>query len=259
MRNEGARPTTAVRLRRFWARRLAVALALFALAPLAAAASELPSDAAILDAFGKIAFGNEYVAEADPRLQKWTQPIRWRIYQEVFLESGERDFLDRHLERLKRLTGLGFSEADRWPESNFLILFVSEDRYAYWIERYAAPARRQLLPRLAATSCLGFLRHHRVTFEIELAVAIVPVERARARGLMTSCIAEETTQVLGLLNDTDARGTLFNDKGDARDLTPLDEMLVRLLYDARLKPGMLRDEALAIAGEVLPKLRGAAR
>jgi hypothetical protein len=252
MRAKGARLRPAVRLRRFWGVLLVAAL------PVAAAA-EPPTDAAVLDAFAKIAFGNEYVAETEPRLQKWAQPIRWRVYEELSLESGERGFLDRHLERLQRLTGLAFGEADRWPDSNFLILFVSEARYAFWIERYVSPSRRHLVPRLAATSCLGFLRHHRMTFEIELAVAIVPVERARARGLMQSCIAEETTQVLGLLNDAEVPDTLFNDAGDARDLTPLDEVLVRLLYDPRLKSGMRRDEALAIAREALPKLRAGTR
>lgn len=237
-----------MRLRRFGA---ALALAVL---PLSAAA-EPPADAAILDAFGRIAFGNEFVAEADPRLQKWTQPVRWRVYAEVSLGGGERDFLDRHLARLERLTGLPFAEADRWPETNFGILFVAEDRYEYWIDRYIEPSRRHMVARLAGTACLGFLRHHRATFAIEFAVAIIPVERARARGLMRSCIAEETTQVLGLLNDAEVPGTLFNDAGDARDLTPLDEMLVRLLYHPSLRPGMRRAEALEAARRALPSLR----
>ncbi len=237
-----------MRLRRFGAAVLLAAL------PLSATA-EPPADAAILDAFGKIAFGNEFVAEADPRLQKWTQPIRWRSYVELPLESGEREFLEAHLARLRRLTGLDFAEAYRWPDTNFGILFVAEDRYAYWIERYIEPSRRHMLARLARTACLGFFRHHRLTFEIEFAVAIIPVERARARGLMRSCIAEETTQVLGLLNDAEVPGTLFNDSGDARDLTPLDEMLVRLLYHPALRAGMKRGEALAAARAALPQLR----
>jgi hypothetical protein len=249
---EGARRKAAVRLRRFWG-------ALFLVLLPAAAAAEPPADAAILDAFGKIAFGNEFVPEADPRLQKWTQPVRWRSYAELPLESGERDFLERHLARLQRLTGLDFAEAYRWPETNFGILFVADDRYAYWIERYMAPSRRHMLARLARTSCLGFLRHHRTTFEIEFAVAIIPVERARARGLMRSCIAEETTQVLGLLNDAEVPGPLFNDSGEARDLTPLDEMLVRLLYHPPHRAGMRRGEALAAALLALPRLRAGPR
>lgn len=249
MRAEGARRKAAVRLRRFWGALLVAAL------PFAAAAGEPPSDAAILDAFGRIAFGEEHVADADPRLQKWTQPIRWRSYEYLPLAEDERAFLERHMARLARLSGLGVAWAPTWPESNFIVLFVAEDRYEATIERYLAPARRQMLPRLAATACLGLARHHRVTFEIELAVVIIPLDRARARGLMPSCIAEETTQVLGLPNDAEIPGTLFNDTGKPRDLTPLDEMLVRLLYDPSLKPGMRRAEALAAARAALPKLR----
>lgn len=241
-----------MRLRRFWGALILAAL------PLGAAA-ETPSDRALLDAFGRIAFGNEFVAEADPRLQKWVQPIRWRAYEYVPLAEDERDFLARHIARLARLTGHDFAPAPSWPDSNFIILFVSEDRYEATIERYLSPGRRQLLQRLARTTCLGLLRHHRATFEIELAVAIIPVERARSRGLMQSCIAEETTQVLGLLNDADVPGTLFNDTGDARDLTPLDEMLVRLLYDPGLKPGMRREEAMAAARMALGRLRAGPR
>jgi hypothetical protein len=252
---QGARREGAVRLRRCGG--LLVALAL----PLAgvAGAGEPPADAAVLDAFARIAFGNEFAAEPDPRLQKWVQPIRWRAYEFVPLGDDERGFLARHIARLARLTGHRFSPAETWPEANFIVLFVAEERYAATIERYLAPHRRHLLPRLAETACLGLLRHHRATFEIEHAVAIIPVDRARARGLVNSCIAEETTQVLGLLNDAEVPGTLFNDTGDARDLTPLDEMLVRLLYDPRLKAGMRRDEALAVARAALAKIRAGPR
>jgi hypothetical protein len=225
----------------------------------ARAIAEPPSDAAILDAFAKIAFGDELVSDPDPRLQKWVQPIRWRSYEYVSLENNERAFLERHIERLARLTSHDFAPAPSSPDANLVILFVSEERYEATIARYLAPQRRHLLPKLAGTACTGLVQHHRVTFEIEFAVAIVPLDRARARGLATSCIAEETTQLLGLPNDADLPGTLFNDKGKARDLTPPDEMLVRLLYAKRLKPGMRRDEAMAVAREILPMLRAARR
>ena len=258
MKAAGARLVAAVRLRRFGA---LIGLVLL-LAP--AAGAEAPADAAadavVLDAFAKIAFGNEYVAEPDPRLQKWAQPIRWRSYEYLPLDEKERAFLEAHMARLARLTGLEITPAASWPEANFVVLFVSEDRYRATIERYVARSRRHLLPRFVTTACLGLLRHDRVTFEIEDAVAIIPLDRARARGLATSCIAEETTQVLGLLNDSDdVPGSLFNDQGAARNLTPLDELMLRLLYHPRLRAGMRRPEALEIAREVLPALRAAGR
>jgi hypothetical protein len=222
--------------------------------------AEAPDDRTVLDAFGRIAFGSEYVADPDPRLQKWTRPIRWRSYEYLLLETEERRFLDAHIARLARLTGLEIAQAESWPEANLAVLFVPEHRYAAMIERYLARGRRHLLPRLAGTTCLGLLRHDRSSHEIEDAVVIIPLDRARARGLATACIAEETTQVMGLLNDSDeVPGTLFNDRGTALDLTPLDELMLRLLYHPRLAAGMRRGEALAVAREVLPALRAQRR
>ena len=254
MTAEGAGRETSRRLRLFTA-------ALVALVCLASPArAETPTPAAVLDAFAKIAFGNEYTVEPDPRLQKWAKPIRWRAYEAVALDDGERAFLARHIARLAGLTGLEFTPAESWPEANFVLYFVAEAEYESAIRRHLDPGRRHLLPRFAETACLGLPRHHRLTHEIEYAIALIPVERARARGLMRSCIAEETTQMLGLRNDSDAvPGTLFNDKGTARDLTPLDEAMVRLLYHPRLRPGMRRDEALAAARAVLPGLLSGGR
>lgn len=243
-----------MRLRRF--ARLLAALAWLA----APAAAEPLSPEAVLDAFSRIAFGNEYVAEADPRLQKWVAPIRWRSYEAAPLTQAERDFFERHIARLARLTGHEFAPAGSWPEANYVVYFVEEAGYEAAIARHLAPGRRHLLARLAATSCIGVQRNHRVTHALEYALAIIPVERARARGLVESCIAEETTQLMGLPNDSDAvADTLFNDKSAARDLTALDETLLRLLYHPRLAAGMRRPEALGIARAVLPGLLSSSR
>jgi hypothetical protein len=228
-------------------------------APAAAAAEAPPRAAVILDAFAKIAFGTEFTRNPDPRLHKWAGPVRWRAEEHVALDAGERAFLDRHIKRLARLTGLDFVPAAGRRDANFLILFVPEGRYRAAIERHIVPAHRVLLPRLAGTSCLGFLTSDRSTDEIESAVSIIPIERARARGLVRSCIAEETTQVLGLRNDSSAvSGTLFDDNGTARDLTALDVILLRLLYHPTLRAGMNRADALAAARDALPGILAAA-
>lgn len=239
--------------------RFCAALFVWAAAAAAPIAEPLTAEK-VLDAFARIAFGNEHEPAADPRLQKWASPIRWRAYEAVPLTTAERDFFHRHIERLARLTGLEFTPAESWPEANFVVYFVEESGYEAALGRHLAPSRRHLLPRLAAATCTGIQRGHRVTHVLEYAMAIIPVERARAKGLMESCIAEETTQLLGLPNDSDdVPDTLFNDVGAARDLTPLDEMLLRLLYHPRLQPGMRRAEALAVARGLLPALLGSVR
>lgn len=215
-----------------------------------------PSGDAVVAAFGKIAFGNEFQHEAAPRLQKWLRPIRFRIYEEESLQAEEARFLRGHIERLQRLTGLAFAEAESWSGANFHILFVRRDRYEATIDRYLSSRNRHLLARFVRTNCIGLVNRNRVTSEIFFAVAIVPLDSARRDGLATFCIAEETTQVLGLLNDFDeVADSLFNDRGAARDLTALDELLLRILYHPSLRPGMTPAEALPAAATLLPELR----
>jgi hypothetical protein len=236
--------------------RAAAFAALLAVGGATPAAAAEPVDATVIDAFARIAFGNEFQHESAPRLQKWLRPVRYRVHEEEGLAAEESEFLRAHIERLRRLTGLGFVEAETWSAANFHILFVRRARFEATIDRYLSARNRHLLPRFAATNCIGLVNRDRATLEIFFAVAIVPIDSAREKGLGTTCIAEETTQVLGLLNDSDeVADTLFNDRSAARDLTALDELLLRLLYHPRLRPGMLPMEALAIAREILPELR----
>jgi hypothetical protein len=59
-----------------------------------------------------------------------------------------------------------------------------------------------------------------------------------------SCVHEEMAQAMGLPNDSpDARPSLFNDSLEFALLTEHDEILLRMLYDPRLRPGMTVDEA----------------
>ena len=75
--------------------------------------------------------------------------------------------------------------------------------------------------------------------------------------LRKSCLQEEITQSLGLTNDSDrARPSIFNDDQEFAVVTEHDEMLLRLLYDPRLRTGMSAEEAMPIAREILDDLQG---
>ena len=72
-----------------------------------------------------------------------------------------------------------------------------------------------------------------------------------------TCLHEEIAQGLGLVNDSPkARPSIFNDNEEFALLTPQDEMMLRILYDRRLHPGMSMAEARpiveTIAAELLP-------
>jgi hypothetical protein len=70
------------------------------------------------------------------------------------------------------------------------------------------------------------------------------------------CVIEEFTQSLGLYADSEIIETsVMNEKVRFTDFLPLnDKIMVRTLYDARLKPGMTRAEAMPIVRQIIPEL-----
>ncbi len=62
-----------------------------------------------------------------------------------------------------------------------------------------------------------------------------------------SCVHEEMAQAMGLTNDSpNARPSIFNDDEEFAFLTRHDEILLRMLYDPRLKAGMESYEVIPL-------------
>lgn len=56
---------------------------------------------------------------------------------------------------------------------------------------------------------------------------------------ITHCLLEELTQSLGLPNDSERiRPSVFNETSMLTELSPVDRILIRTVYDPRIKPGM---------------------
>jgi hypothetical protein len=74
--------------------------------------------------------------------------------------------------------------------------------------------------------------------------------------LRQSCIEEEFGQAFGPSADYDqARPSIFNDDEEFSLFTIHDELLFRVLYDPRLKPGMSEQEAMPIVRQIVEELR----
>ncbi len=84
------------------------------------------------------------------------------------------------------------------------------------------------------------------------------VIRAENPGLLRlSCIHEELAQGLGLANDSPtARPSIFNDDEEFALLTTHDELLLRILYDRRLSPGMEAETARPVVNTIARELLG---
>ena len=66
-----------------------------------------------------------------------------------------------------------------------------------------------------------------------------------------ACIHEEIAQSLGLTNDSHfARPSIFNDDDEFATLTKFDKILIQILYDHRLKPGISKKEASQLVRQI---------
>ncbi len=226
----------------------------------------------LVDNFIRIALFDEYtnvggriVARTTPsNLDKWQEPILMSVEfgDSVLLAQRQKDNADiaQYANRLSRITGLPIRQVQ--SGANFNVFVVNED------ERKAlAPRIREILPGIneaalntvtdmpRSTFCLVFALDPGNDGSFSQALAIIRGEHPDLMRL--SCIHEELAQGLGLSNDSGAaRPSIFNDDEEFALLTDQDELLLRMLYDPRMIPGMGADAARVQAEIIAAELMG---
>ena len=166
-----------------------------------------------------------------------------------------------HLAQLAGLTGLDIGFVP--PRDANLLIFLAKDPFAAARRHHGLFAEQivdaenfeALLREMEGTArCFGFLWGGWPSGRsIDFAVAFVRSgQGARA---IEGCLVQEVTQVLGLMNDLDpGADSVFSDSGRQVALTAQDRLMLRLLYDRRLRPGMSWAEAQPLARQVLREL-----
>ncbi len=235
--------------------------------------ADTPFDARILaENFIRIALYDEYSreggafrrAETSSALRRWDVPIRFQIQFGASVppdrRAADRARIASYLKRLSDLTRHPISLVDKG--GNFTLHIVSED------EREAlAPQLRRELPGLTkqdisdetgmppTTYCLVYAMSEGDSGNYRRAVAVVRAEHPDL--LRQSCFHEEIAQRLGLANDSPgARPSIFNDDEEFALLTKQDELLLRILYDPELRPGMTEAEAAPLVRSIAARLMG---
>ena len=228
---------------------------LFATVATVAADEDVPwkSPDFLVDSFVEVSMKNGYSTRQNP-VRKWMTPVRYFIVHRVGDEELHRELVDAHFLHLAQITGLSIQPAETRAAANFLVVLTSEAGLEADLPRYfGADSARQNEILFRHSLCMaGFATERRGT--IVRAVALIPVDAARARSDLASCVVEELTHAMGLGNDTaKALPSIFSRKSNLAFLSGLDHLVLRMLYDPRIKPGMNEKTALpvlkAIAGE----------
>lgn len=210
--------------------------------------------------FERIALYDEYtirngrfVAQQTPSaLRRWNEPVRIGLIFGNLVppetRAKDRANVVKYASRLSRLTGLSIRVTDTNP--NFHVLFLHRDE-----QHSIAPELNRRIPGLNPIVTKEIANSPRNTFCVAYAFsdennanvyksAIILVKAEHGDLMRLSCIHEEMAQAMGLANDSpDVRPSIFNDDEEFALLTTHDEMLLRMLYDRRLKPGMTAQSA----------------
>lgn len=222
--------------------------------------------------FERIALFEEYAniggrlvaQQTESQLHRWEKPVLIELdFGERVPEAKrnrDRVSVGTFASRLARVT----SHPVRMVRSggNFHVFIVNEDD-----RRALGPRLRQIIPGISAETletvldlprssyCLALAWDPTDSGGYEKAVAIIRAEHPDT--LRLSCIHEELAQGMGLSNDSPtARPSVFNDDEEFGLLTYHDELLLRILYDARLQGGMRAGEAMPLVREIAAELMG---
>ena len=218
---------------------------------------------ALFDEYSEGPGGRLVQGATSSRLRRWEQPVRIGLTfgGGVPEEARRRDraAVTAYAERLARVTGHPVEVGDP-GRANFHILVLGEDE-----RRAAGPLIRSLVPRVSAGSvsaatnlptdiyCLALAFSEQSSFTYTSALAVVRAEHPDLTRL--SCYHEEIAQGLGLANDSpSARPSIFNDDEEFALLTTHDELLLRMLYDPRLQPGMTPAQATPVVRTIAAEM-----
>lgn len=192
-------------------------------------------------------------------LKRWSGEIRYKLTGDAVTADDARE-VAALTSRIGELTGLRFIR--------------SNDRHDMLISIASPSGRDEISRHLAARNMPEYRQRYDIWRKTRGWLCGVTLSASKAdpgrlvfahifigseiTGLLRkSCLHEEITQSLGLTNDSDrARPSIFNDDQEFAVLTEHDEMLLRLLYDPRLRTGMSADEAMPIARQILDDLQG---
>jgi hypothetical protein len=168
-------------------------------------------------------------------LSKWVAPPIIKVHD----GKEHHKELDGLLNELGKLTGLGFqTQKKSGKRANFEIFFMPTAEI-----REKTPLKR--------ANC-AFLSGRRKDGSIVFAKVYISTDTPEKT---RHCIYQEVTQALGLRNDSEiVPDSIFNDRIVRFSLSDTDRILIRTLYDRRLKPGMAPEIARPIALGIIAEL-----
>jgi hypothetical protein len=199
----------------------------------------------IQQSFLEIALQREYDSSSSHKLVRWQKPIQLYFESDFGDSHLQRELLTVQMNHLSHITGIAFQFVPTAQTANLLVVFTRYEQLEAKVSQYIGDPDR-IRAALDEAICLGNFRVNRQS-HIERGAIIIPVDYARQKARFLDCIVEEITQLMGLPNDSDrVFPSIFNDVSVDTYLSPLDYLLLKLLYSPRLAAGMTTTEVIRL-------------
>jgi len=217
--------------------------------------------------FEEAVFSDE--GETQDIVRRWETSIKIFVFGYPYVRNLAE--LNTGMDILSRLTGREIEFSER-KSSNFAMYFSSHHRISKAMESQGVQRgddqSKQGNPHEVAL-CRVQVSLQKDSLGPGYALIATDLLRANNRStasggnywngpevISASCIMQELMNGLGFVDDSDqVRPSVLNSYPEQHEtLSANDKLLIRALYDPRLKSGMARDEALIIAKHVIEEL-----
>ena len=190
------------------------------------------SDAEIIDGFNRTVFGSEFSSSTfgQSYLRKFRKPVR------LFIEPGgskaQRLQIRRFVASLPKLIkGLDISLVGNRKGANFFVHPVTRANYV--------KTARERVFRSSRAVVNGRCMVRAVFSRSGISKSDAVIVTDEGNDLFSRCMTEEILQGLGPLNDDPTlRHSMFNDTSTHTSFRRFDRLIMNVLYDDALRPGM---------------------
>ena len=225
----------------------------------------------IVEAFEQLAFYNEYDIDKNKllpnsnavSLAKWKSNtnISVRFGGSVDKKQKDKDLQEINglISNLSKITNQKINMSQQ--NVNMYVVVANQDEIKDLIDEIGSqrpefdPKRIPIITQLPKDiHCMAMTS---MSSEPNSAIssALVIIRNELPDIMRRACIHEEIAQSLGLTNDSHfARPSIFNDDDEFATLTKFDEILLQILYDHRLYPGISEKEASHLVRQIATEI-----
>lgn len=217
--------------------------------------------AALTEKFEEIVFGRDFRQDVT-RVYKWKGPYRIRL-RDPFPQSL-RMSLERHIKKLREITGLEFSISQAAEKATVAIHILHDEEFQSLAQEFKSAARNKR-EWLNTITCFMItdgnpLGRNDISSRYTITRGIIGISSNLSRTETESCLLEELYQGLGPGKDSLALlPSITSSLGTQTVLSLNDKIILRVLYDKRITPGTSRTQAVAVARDIIIRLVAAVK